>query len=75
MARGRTMRAEVSRWFDGEMKPTIGFKDLRDGLMIECEISHPPSMQGRKVYVHLTERDRDELLLQLKYEAIRARRS
>jgi hypothetical protein len=51
----------------------LGWTDPREGYLIECELVHPKSSAGRTVVLRLTEKDRDDLLLMLRNEAIRAR--
>lgn len=69
-----SIQAKLRTWFKGEPR-TIPSSDPRNGLWLHCEITHPPSRKGHNVFVHLTERDRDQLLLALRSESIRARRS
>ena len=67
-----TMNARVRRYV--ETVRAVGFENPRDGLVIECEVFHPKSVNGRTVLVRLTEKDRDDLLVALRAEAVRARR-
>lgn len=83
-----TMNARVKRYadladladlsLDVERQPTgpmkvVGFPDPRAGCIVELVLFHPESKDGRTVLLRLTEQDRDDLMLALRNEAIRAR--
>lgn len=75
------MNAKVRRYGEGTFMPEpageirmVTFANPRDGVVLMCELVHPPSQKGRKVNIYLTEDDRDDLMRLLKSEAIRARK-
>jgi uncharacterized metal-binding protein YceD (DUF177 family) len=61
--------------FDGERLFVSLAADVRDGLWIECEVTHPPSRAGQKVQLHVDEATRELLFRELKSEMTRARRN
>lgn len=75
----RHLRVEDVR-LDADVEPSGGIRTYprenpRDGLVIQCELFHPTSVDGRTVLLRLSERDRDDLLRVLRDEAVRARRA
>lgn len=63
---------DVDRLPSGPMK-VVGFPDPRVGCIVELALFHPKSKDGRTVLLRLDEQDRDDLMLALRNEAIRAR--
>lgn len=56
----------------GDVKPYV----YGDGpwIMVEVEVTNPPSMEGRKVMLYLEDQDVTDLLLVLRRRAIEIRR-
>lgn len=68
------MRAKVAEWYsDGGPKIHQTGRSVRDDILLECVITHPPSSEGRRVFVQMDNEMVTKMLIAFRDEARRIR--